>query len=265
MSSPSATTNHLHSARFENRVALVTGGTSGIGRATALAYGREGAQVVVAGRRVPEGEAVVRSITDAGGAAIFVRADVTRELDVVNLVARTLERFGRLDVAFNNAGLLGPRAPLVEQTPEDYERIFDANVKSVYFSLRHEIPAMLRVGGGAIVNNASIGGSLGFPNVGLYVGAKHAVVGLTRTAALDYARQNIRVNAVSPAGIQTDMLDTAFGAGVTDRKQAFAEAHPVGRLGSPEEIADAVLYLTAPGASFVTGHDLLVDGGYAAQ
>ncbi len=251
--------------RFEGLVALVTGATSGIGRATAIAYAREGARVVVAGRREPEGQAVVDAIVADGGEALFVRTDVTRESEVIALIARTLEQYGRLDVAFNNAGLLGPRAPMVDQQPADYERIFDANVKSVYFSLRHEIPAMLRSGGGAIVNNASIGGSLGFPGVGLYVGAKHAVIGFTRTAALEYAAQHIRVNSVSPAGIQTDMVDAAFGVGDSDRKQAFAAAHPVKRLGTPEEVADAVLYLTAPGASFVTGHDLRVDGGYTAQ
>jgi NAD(P)-dependent dehydrogenase (short-subunit alcohol dehydrogenase family) len=250
------------SLRFSNQVALVTGGTSGIGRATALAYAREGAQVVVAGRRVPEGNEVIRQITAAGGEALFVRTDVTREADIVALVARTMDRFGRLTVAFNNAGWLGHLAPIVEQTNENYTQLFDANVRSVFWSMKHEIPALLRSGGGAIVNMASMGASIGFPNFSLYVASKHAVLGLTRSVALEHARQGIRVNAISPGGIQTDMLDTAFGVGETESKKGMAERHPVGRLGSSEEVADAVLFLSAPGASFVTGHDLLVDGGF---
>lgn len=252
-----------HSLRFSNQVALVTGATSGIGRSTAIAYAREGAKVVVAGRRVPEGNAVVRAITSAGGEALFVPTDVTREADIINLVARTVERFGRLDVAFNNAGWLGALAPIAEQTNDNYDRLFDANVRSVFWSMKHEIPALLRSGGGAIVNMASMGASIGFPNFSLYVASKHAVLGLTRSVALEYARQRIRVNAISPGGIQTDMLDTAFGVGETEPKKGMAERHPLGRLGTPEEIADAVLYLSAPGASFVTGHDLLVDGGFS--
>jgi NAD(P)-dependent dehydrogenase (short-subunit alcohol dehydrogenase family) len=180
-------------------------------------------------------------------------------------VNRTLEQFGRLDIAFNNAGWLGALAPTAEQTNTNYDQIFDANVRGVFWSMKHEIPALLRSGGGAIVNMASIGASIGFPNFGLYVASKHAVLGLTRSASLEYARQGIRVNAVSPGGIQTDMLDSAFGTGETDHKKVMAELHPVGRLGSPEEVADAVLYLTAPGAAFVTGHDLLVDGGFTAR
>ncbi len=257
--------NHHHSHRFSNNVALVTGATSGIGRATALAFAREGAGVVVSGRRQKEGQTVVDEIKAAGGDALFLRADMTNEADIAGLIERTLEHFGRLDVAFNNAGLLGPQNAFVDQTLADYDQIFAINVRGVFLSMKHQISAMLRTGGGAIVNNASIGGSLGFPNVALYVASKHAVLGLTRTAALEYARQNVRVNAVSPAGIQTDMLDGAFGIGDSDPKRAFAESHPIGRLGSPEEIADAVLYLSAPGAAFVTGHDLLVDGGFAAR
>lgn len=254
--------SHFHSLRFSNQVALVTGGTSGIGRATAIAYAREGAKVVVAGRRTVEGNDVVRQITAAGGEAIFVPTDVTREADIVALVTRTLERFGRLTVAFNNAGWLGALSPITEQTNDNYERLFDTNVRSIFWSMKHEIPALLRSGGGAVVNMASMGASIGFPNFSLYVASKHAVLGLTRSVALEYARQGIRVNAISPGGIQTEMLDTAFGVGETDDKKGMAERHPIGRLGTPEEIADAVLYLSAPGASFVTGQDLIVDGGF---
>lgn len=254
---------NLH--RFNNQVALVTGGTSGIGRAAAIAFAREGAKVVVAGRRTAEGNATVKTITDAGGEAIFIKTDVANEEEVSALIAQTLARFHRLDVAFNNAGVEGTLGPIAGQTVENYHHVFDANVKGVFLSLKHEIPAMLRTGGGSIINTSSIGGSIGFANFSLYVASKHAVIGLTKSAALEYASQRIRVNAISPAAIQTDMLDRAFGTGESDNKKLMASHHPVGRIGTPEETADAVLYLAAPGASFVTGHDLLVDGGFTAQ
>jgi NAD(P)-dependent dehydrogenase (short-subunit alcohol dehydrogenase family) len=250
---------------FENKTVIITGGTSGIGKATALAFSEQGANVVIAGRRTAEGEDVVREITSAGGKALFVRTDVTREDDIIALVERTLATFGALHIAFNNAGSEGEQGLLTtEQTVEQYRQVCDINICGVLLSMKHEIPAMLRSGGGAIVNNSSAAGHLGFPGASVYVASKWAVIGLTKTAALEFARQGVRVNSVSPGPIQTEMFDRAF-EGRTDMKKSIEAQNPIGRVGTPEEIASAVLWLSSPGAAFTTGQDILIDGGFSAQ
>ena len=251
---------------FENKTVLITGGNSGIGKATVMAFAKEGANVVISGRRVAEGEKLAKEITSAGGSALFVRTDVAREDDIVALVEKTVGTFGALHIAFNNAGTEGQFGLLTtEQTVEHYHQVCDINIRGVLLSMKHEIPAMLRSGGGAIVNNSSVGGHIGFPGSSVYVASKFAVIGLTKTAALEFARQGIRVNSVSPGPIQTEMFDRAFGEGETEMKKTISTQTPIGRIGTPEEIASAVLWLSSPGAAFVTGQDIIVDGGYTAQ
>jgi NAD(P)-dependent dehydrogenase (short-subunit alcohol dehydrogenase family) len=251
---------------MENKVALVTGGGSGIGQAAALAFARAGAKVVVSGRREKEGYETVSLIKKGGGEGTFVKADVSNEADVEKLVAHTLSTYGRLDAAFNNAGIEGEVGKQThEQSVGNYRQVMDINVLGVLLSMKHEIAAMLKNGGGAIVNNASVGGVIGFPGVSVYVASKHAVLGLTKTAALEYAKQGIRVNAVLPGGIETPMLHRFTGGPGTDFFNQLAGLHPIGRLGRPEEIAEAVLWLCSDKASFVTGLSLSADGGWTAQ
>jgi NAD(P)-dependent dehydrogenase (short-subunit alcohol dehydrogenase family) len=254
------------SKTFENKVVLITGGTSGIGRATAVAFAREGAKVIVSGRRENEGAETVAQVIKAGGKGLFLKSDVSDEAQVKKLIDTVVDQFGRLDIAFNNAGVEGTLGPVTEQTVQNYETIFNINVKGVFLSMKYEIAAMLKTGGGSIVNTSSVAGTVGLPNASLYIASKHAVNGLTKTAALEVAKQGIRINTVSPAAVQTDMLDRFLGdEGAEQKKAYFAGMHPVGRLGQVDEIASAVLYLSSPGASFITGQDLLVDGGYTAQ
>jgi NAD(P)-dependent dehydrogenase (short-subunit alcohol dehydrogenase family) len=249
---------------FQGKVALVTGGTSGIGRAAAIAYAREGAKVVVAGRRAAEGEETVQLVRAQGGEALFVPTDVAQEAQVKNLIGRTLEQFGRLDFAFNNAGIDQQPTPLLEQTVEIYDQVMDVNVKGVWLSMRHEIPAMLKSGGGAIVNTSSALGVIAFAGVEVYTASKHAVIGLTKSAAVEFGKQGIRINAVLPAAIETDMYRRFVGE-KTEAIAAMAAMHPIGRIGTPEEIADAVIWLCSSKSSFVAGHSLLVDGGMTVQ
>jgi NAD(P)-dependent dehydrogenase (short-subunit alcohol dehydrogenase family) len=251
-------------SEFQGKVAIVTGGTSGIGRAAAIAFAREGAKVVVAGRRAAEGEETVRLVRAQGREALFVPTDVSQEAQVKNLVGRTLEQFGRLDFAFNNAGIEHLPTPFLEQKMETYNQVMDINVKGVWLSMRHEIPAMLKSGGGAIVNTSSVAGVIAFAGIEVYAASKHAVIGLTKSAAVEFAKQGIRINAVLPAAIETDMYRRFVGE-KPEAQAAFAAMHPMGRIGTPEEIADAVIWLSSTKSSFVTGHSLLVDGGFTAQ
>lgn len=247
---------------FRTKVVLITGGTSGIGRATAVAFGKAGANVVVTGRRAAECEETVRLIQMAGGHGLAVMGDVSREADVQRMVAQTTEKFGRLDFAFNNAGIEQEMQALPEQTEATFDRVMGINAKGVWLCMKHEIPAMLTNAGGAIVNNASVAGLIGMALAPIYAASKHAVVGLTRSVALDYARQNIRVNAVAPGGVATDMIERL---NTPETKARLASWHPMGRLGTPEEIADAVLWLCSDGASFVTGQTLAIDGGFTIR
>jgi NAD(P)-dependent dehydrogenase (short-subunit alcohol dehydrogenase family) len=248
---------------FSGKVALVTGATSGIGKATAIEFARAGAKVVLTGRREKEGAQVVAEIKKLGGDAGFVRADVARDTDVKGMVDFTVDKFGRLDIAFNNAGVEW-MGPLDQATEAEYRRVFDINVWGVLNSMRHEIPVMLKSGGGAIVNTSSVAGHVGMGQVSIYTASKHAVEGLTKALALEFAKQNIRINAVAPGAIATEMFDR-FAGKHSEVLDSLSSLIPVGRIGASEEIAAAVLYLCSDNAKFTTGTSLVVDGGFIAQ
>jgi NAD(P)-dependent dehydrogenase (short-subunit alcohol dehydrogenase family) len=248
---------------LEGRVALVTGGGSGIGRASAIAFAREGAQVVVSDVNQDGGEETVDLITELGGESTFFPADVSDGEHVARLVTSTLDHYGRLDCAHNNGGIEGPLASVVDLTEDDWNRVIDINLKGVWWCLKHEIPAML-MAGGVIVNTASVSGLKGFPPLlPAYVASKFGVVGLTAVTARSYAQQGIRVNAICPGAIDTPMLDR-IGEGAQRLGVAMVAENPSGRLGTPEEVTAAVIWLCSDAASFITGQTLTIDGGFLA-
>lgn len=249
--------------RFQNHSVFVTGGNSGIGEATALAFGRAGAWVAVVGRRQEANERVAAQVRAAGGEAIAVSADMTDEQHVRAAVDATVVAFGRLDVAINNAGTWTP-APFAQITPQAWHSELDANLTSVYLSMRHQLPVMTEQGSGVVINNASALGLVGAPGLAAYVAAKHAVVGLTRATALEYAGTAIRINAIAPAGVDTPHYRATMGADPATA-EAFRALHPVGRLATAEEVAGLLLYLASPDAAFFTGAAVAMDGGWSAQ
>lgn len=249
--------------RFHGKSVLITGAGSGIGRATALAFAAQGAQLVLGDSNAAGGQATARSVQEAGGTAEFVRADVTVSGDCANLVERAVQLYGRLDVAFNNAGINIRVAPIADIDDTEWARIMAVNLTGVFLCMRPEIAAMKRNGGGAIINTASVGGVIGTAGVTAYCASKHGVIGLTKSAALDHIGDGIRINAVCPGGTMTEMLATWFKDPEVERR-AVSQT-PIGRMADPAEIARAVMYLASEESSFVVGHALVVDGGLTAQ
>ena len=248
------------SLSFENKVALVTGAAAGMGLATAKAFAQAGAAVVLADFKEDAVRAESQKLVDAGHKALAVRCDVSDDTQVAAMVERTVAEFGRLDAAFNNAGVMAHIAPTGESTREEWDRVIGINLRGVWSCMKHELRQMQRQGSGAIVNNASVGALTGNPGIGSYIASKHGVVGLTRTAALEYIKHGVRVNAVNPGLIDTQIARDV----VSGDEKAYAEIAnhvPIGRAGTPEEIASVVLWLCSPGASYVVGHSLTVDGG----
>jgi NAD(P)-dependent dehydrogenase (short-subunit alcohol dehydrogenase family) len=245
--------------RFENKTALVIGGTAGIGRATAIAFAAAGANVVIAGLGASEGRAVEAEVRAVGVGALFIEADVSREADVQQVMARAVERFNRIDAAVNNAGIEGRFGPVHESTVDDFERIIGVNLKGVWLGMKYQIPHMLAHGGGAIVNTASSAGVTGIANVALYTASKHGVVGLTKATALELAASKIRVNAVAPGPVNTGLLHRMISGNIDI--STIAASVPMQRVSEPEETARAIVWLCSDAASFITGHTLVVDGG----
>jgi NAD(P)-dependent dehydrogenase (short-subunit alcohol dehydrogenase family) len=250
---------------LDGKAALVTGAGSGIGRATALACAREGAKIVVADMAVESGEETVSMIKSAGGEATFVPVNVTQAAEVEAMVAAAVSAYGRIDCAHNNAGIEGVFATTADYPEEDWDRVMAVNLKGVWLCMKYEIPQMVQQSGGAIVNTASLAGLVGAKRMPAYVASKHGVAGLTKTAALEYAKSGIRINAVCPGIIHTSMVDRMFLSRRPDLEDRLAAVEPMGRLGKPEEVAEAVVWLCSDAASFVTGHTMTVDGGIYAE
>lgn len=252
------------SYNMKDKVALVTGAASGIGRSTALAFAQQKAAVVLADVNIEGGQETLSRIRDLGQKAKFVSCDTSKQADIENMVDEAVKTFGRLDYAFNNAGIEGEQAPTADCTVENWDRVISVNLKGVWLCMKYQIPQMLKQGGGAIVNCSSVAGLVGFLGIPAYVASKHGIIGLTKTAALEYAKSNIRINSVCPGVIQTPMIER-FIHGEAQIEKLLKEGEPVGRMGTPEEIASAVLWLCSGGASFVIGHSMAVDGGWVAQ
>ena len=251
--------------KFDGKVAFVTGGASGIGRATALAFAQAGARVAVADVGEQANQETARLIEQNGGRALAVRCDVTRGKDIKDALEKTIATFGRLDFAFNNAGIEPKKpAPVADYDEGEWNRIIDIDLRGVFLCMKHEIPLILKSGGGAIVNTSSGAGVIGIKGSPAYTAAKHGVIGLTRAASLDYAGQNIRINAVCPGYIDTPMMGRFTGGTDEGRAKVISE-EPIGRMGRPEEIANTVLWLCSDGAGFVLGHALIADGGQTVQ
>jgi NAD(P)-dependent dehydrogenase (short-subunit alcohol dehydrogenase family) len=248
--------------QLEGRIALVTGASSGIARASALELARRGAKVVVAARRQDELQQLVEEIAQAGGAAKAFIADVTNEQDIKELVNFTVSTYGRLDIAFNNAGVEGVFGPLVEQNAERFDMVFEPNVRGVFNSMKYEAEVMLRQGAGSIINNASMGGVIGFENASLYVGTKHAVIGITKTASIEWFRRGVRVNALCPGLIETPFHHRGIWPS-EEAQQAFAVSTPAGRWGTAQEMATIVAFLASDDSSYVSGHALVADAGFS--
>jgi NAD(P)-dependent dehydrogenase (short-subunit alcohol dehydrogenase family) len=250
--------------QFDGKVAVVTGGASGIGRAAAVAFAREGAAVVVVDVATVAGKETARKIAQSGARSIFIKTDVTKASQVKKMVREIEQAYGRLDFAFNNAGIDGVRAATAKYPEETWTEVLDINLTGVFLCMKHEIPLMLRQGGGAIVNMSSVAGVTGFPAHAAYTASKHGVIGLTKTAALEYAKAGLRVNALCPSYTRTAMLERIVQA-QPDLEAKLQARVPMGRLGAPEEIAAAAVYLCTDAASFITGHALVMDGGIMAE
>ncbi|MFM0432676.1 glucose 1-dehydrogenase [Paraburkholderia aspalathi] len=262
MNATDTSTNNGHSRQLEGKVALVTGASSGIGKATAILLAQRGAKVIATARRRAELDEVVAEITAAGGDATSLVVDVTKEDDIAAMARLAVDTYGKLDIAFNNAGTEGIFAPLVEQNKERFDMVFEPNVRGVFNSMKYEAEVMLKQGFGSIINNASMGGVIGFENASLYIGTKHAVVGITKTASIEWFRRGVRVNALCPGLIETPFHHRGIWPSV-EAQHAFAASTPAGRFGSAEEMATVVAFLASDDSSYVSGHALLADAGYS--